>query len=186
MNYVQKFEMLGRRQLEIHEATIMLQQIQDELSSHPTFATAWGATAVLANAVIIPLNVVVNAFELRAASSAYQMLVRQLYGKFGKSGSRVDGHAKTALSLLKQGIISELTRKSLTTYVPGVNIIVGLAEDSLAALQAAQLVNVGNSEIALLAASLNARISAANHQLIQLGARRAEILALMQLRERTA
>lgn len=114
MNFVQQFEMLGRKQLAIQDGISLLNQIRIELSQARATADAWGTAAVIANVTLIPLNVIVNALELKAANTAYQVLVRQLYGKFDKSGTRLYGQAKTALSLLKQAIIEELKRKAIT------------------------------------------------------------------------
>jgi hypothetical protein len=172
------------------EGINLLRSLRVDLSRTRSAADFWGTVAVLANLTLIPLNCIVNAFELKDANSLYQALVRQLYGKYSKSGSRLDGNAKVALSLLKQAIVQELKRKALTDYVPGVNILVGLAEDSLAAWRAIQLVDSGASEIAAIAADVDRKIVSANHQLIQLGIKRAEILGRLQvnaqIRARTA
>lgn len=185
MNFAQQFEMLGRKQLAIQEGIDLLNQIRVELSRTRASAEVWGMTAVLANVTIIPLNIIVNAFELKAANTAYQFLVRQLYGKFGKSGTRLNGHTKVALSLLKQAIMEELKRKALTEFVPGVNILVGLAEDSVAAWQAIQLVESGRHEISSRARALDTKILIANHQLVALGVKRAELLSRLQTFART-
>ncbi|MGM9480331.1 hypothetical protein ACS5PN_03965 [Roseateles sp. NT4] len=182
-----QFAMLGRKQLAIQEGIALLQSAQMDLASARASASAWGIVGVMANVTLIPLNVIVNSFELKGASSLYQVVVHELYGKFAKSGTRLeDGHVKTMLSLLKQGIVAELKRKAMTDYIPGVNILVGLAEDSYAAWQAAALVESGNREIAALAVDLDRKIRAASQQLIQLGIKRAEILDRLQIAARTA
>ena len=186
MNFAAQFQMLGRKQLAIQEGIDLLRNTQLDLSRARSAADAWGTVAVLANVTLIPLNVIVNAFELKGANSLYQSLVQQLYGKFAKSGTRLDGHAKAALSLLKTAIVDELKRKALTDYVPGVNILVGLAEDSLAAWQAIQLVDSGSREISARAADIERKIVAANQQLIQIGIKRADILSRLQVQARTA
>jgi len=186
MNFAQQFEILGRKQLVIQEGIDLLRQVQAELRRSKVSAEGWSMAAILANAALIPLNCVVNAFELKAANTAYQALVRQLYGQFGKSGSRLDGHAKTALSALKQAIIEELKRKAMTDFIPGVNILVGLAEDSMALWRAVQLVTSGNREMQALVQSLDKKIDAATRELIQLGIKRAEIHRRMHAISRTA
>lgn len=186
MNPAQQFHLLGRKQLAIQEGVDLLRQVQQELARTRRGGDAWGTIAVIANVTLIPLNAIVNAFELKTAQTVYQALVRELYGKFAKSGSRIDGHAKTALGLLKQGIVMELKRKALTQYVPGVNILVGLAEDSLAAWQVVQMVDAGSREVAAQADALNRKIDAAIRQLLQLGIQRADLLGRMQLQARTA
>lgn len=186
MDSGQQFRILGRKQLAVQEGLDLLRQAQADLRRAQAAGHAWGVTAVMANVTLIPLNVIVNAFELKAANTAYQILVRQLHDKFGKSGTRLDGRAKTALSLLKQAIKAELKRKAMTDLVPGVNILVGLAEDSMAAWQAIQLVESGNREMAARANDLSRAILAASQQLRRLGIKRAEILDRLQVVSRTA
>lgn len=186
MNIAQQDQALGRKQIAVQEGIDLLRQAQQEFNRHRASANAWGATAVVANVALIPLNVIVNAFELKAAQNAYQFLVQQVYSKVAKSGTRSDGHAKTALSLLKQAITGELKRKALTQYVPGVNILVGLAEDSLAAWQAIQLVEGGSREFAQQALALDRVINSAIQQMLKIGVQRAELLARMQVQARTA
>lgn len=186
MNLAQQFDLLGRKQLAVQEGIQMLGGIQRELAQTRASADAWGLTAVLANATLIPLNVIVNAFELKTANTAYQILVRQLYGKFGQSGTRLDGHAKTALAVLRQAIVGELKRKALADQVPGVNILIGLAEDSIAAWQTAQRVQSGQQEMTALAVNLERTVLAAQRQLQRMGIERAQLLSRLQLHARTA
>ncbi|MBI5276012.1 MAG: hypothetical protein HY854_06075 [Burkholderiales bacterium] len=186
MNLAHQFQRLGSKQLAIQEGVQLLRQLQNELASVRATADAWGTTAIIANVTIIPLNIIVNAFELKAANGLYQSLVRQLYGKVGKSGTRIDGSWKTALGLLKQVALEELKKKGMSQFVPGVNILVGLSEDSLAAWQAIQLVQTGNQEIHTQAQSIERKIAAAIGQVLEIGVRRAEILERMQVIQRTA
>lgn len=186
MNYGRQFYILGNKQLAIQEGIICLQQIQSNLLVDQGAAAAWGKVAVLANVVIIPINVILNAFDLKKANTFYQIFVRQLYGQFGTSGTRLDGRAKIFLSVLRRVVMDELKYKGLMDFVPGVNILLGLVEDSLAAWQIIQSVEQGNGEVLSQVARLSANISAANHQLIKLGVKRAEILVLLQTYARTA
>lgn len=185
-NFAQQFELLGRKQLAIQEGILLLQEAQTELARARAAADAWGVTAILANATLIPLNIIVNAFELKSVNSLYQALIRELYGQFAKSGTRLDGHSKMALALLKKGVIEELKRKARTDLIPGVNILVGLAEDSLAAWQAIQLTNAGRQEGAALTVAVEQKIAAAQRHLVQIGIRRAELLGVLQTYSRTA
>jgi hypothetical protein len=185
-NPLQQFEALGRRQLALDEGIRMLQQIRLELSRDGAAAEAWGLTAVLANVTLIPLNVIVNAFELGAAKSVYEVVVREVYGKLARSGTRSDGKVKIALAELKKALVEVLKKKGATAYVPGVNILVGLAEDSWAAWQSITLVEGGRGERQQLAHRLQRQIDATQRELTQLGIVRAQLLAQMQLRARTA
>lgn len=186
VNLAIQFETLGRRQLAIQDGIQMLTQLRGELARTRSAAEAWGTVAVLSNITLIPLNVVLNAFELKSASAMYQVLVQQLYGKLAGSGSRLDGSWKPVLSMLKQAIVEELKRRALAELIPGVNILVGLSEDSLAAWQAIRVVESGNREIAGHLLGLERRIEEANRQLVEWGVRRAEILGQMQTQARTA
>src|SRR3954454_16434092 len=81
MNLMQKFEALGRKQLALQEGIQLLQDAQFDLRKARGAADAWGITAVMANVTLVPLNCIVNAFELKAANSAYQAMVHALYKK---------------------------------------------------------------------------------------------------------
>lgn len=186
MDMVTQFQMLGRKQLAIQEGIELLRQLQVELSRTRATADVWGRVAILANVTLIPLNVIVNAFELKAASSVYQILVQQLYGKVAKSGTRLDGHGKVVLAALKEAIVGELKRKALTQYIPGVNILVGLTEDSLAVWQTIQQVQSGGREMSAQAMQVELKIIAANQQLVQIGVKRAEIVDRGNIYGRTA
>jgi hypothetical protein len=186
MNLAQQFELLGRKQLRAEEGLRMLTQIQVELTRDAAAAKAWGLTAALANVTLIPLNVIVNALDLKAAQTAYQVLVRQLYTQYAQSGTRAHGPAQAALGALKTAIVSELKRKGLASQIPGVNILVGLAEDSLAALQVAQAVQAGGKEMAALGNDLARKIARARTQMLQLGVQRAQVLDRLQTLNRTA
>jgi hypothetical protein len=186
MNLGQQFQTLGRKQLAIQEGIDLMMQCQSELARNRTSADAWGAAAIMANVALIPLNVIVNAFELKAATSLYQAVVRAAYDKFSRSGTRIDNQGKMVLALLKQAVAQELKRKGLTQFIPGVNILVGLAEDSWAAMEVSLTVKAGSSEMSAIAAGVQRKITGAHQQLMQLGVRRAEILAQMQTYARTA
>jgi len=186
MNSFQQFQTLGRKQLAIQEGLEMLRTIQVDLVKTRSSANAWGNVAILANATLIPLNIIVNAFELKAAGSVYQMFVHTLYKEFGKSGTRASGHGKTLLATLKQVVVDELKRKSLKQFIPGVNIIVGMSEDSLALMQAAATVSEGGREMNGLAVQVDQKIRALARQLTALGIQRAEVLDRLQKQSRTA
>ena len=186
MDLVRQFEVLGRKQLAMEEGLELLRQLQQELAQTKASAEAWGMVAMLSNLTLIPLNCIVNAFELKAANSVYQLLARTLYDKFSRSGTRLDGSAKHILALLKKAVTEELKRKSLTHFVPGVNILVGLAEDSLAAVQVVQSVESGGREMTVISTDLDHRISATRAHLTQLGIQRAEVMGRLQPIARTA
>lgn len=186
MNLMYQYNALARKQLSINEGINLLKQVQVDLNRTMMTANTWGLTAIIANASLVPLNVIINAFEIKKANSIYQTLVRQLYDNYGRSGTRIDGPAKTALAVLKKVIVEELKLKGMTDFVPGVNIIVGLAEDSLAFWKAVQTVESGNQEMRATARQLNNKIAALNRELIQIGITRALLHDRLEVISRTA
>ena len=186
MDLLRQYQTLQGKQLAVNEGIQLLQQTRRELNQARSAAKAWGLTAVLANATLIPLNCIVNAFELKSANTAYQLLVRALYDKFARSGTRLEGPAKNALSMLKKAIADELKRKALTEFVPGVNILVGLAEDSVAMMQVAMAVDAGNRETAALASIIDRQLADAARRLAQLGIEHAEFLTRVKRISHTA
>lgn len=186
MQLMTQFHMLGRKQLAFEEGIALMRQTQVELGHSIARAESWGMTAILSNIALVPLNCIVNAFQLKTAKSLYEVLVHQAFARYAASGKRTEGWQAHALSLLKDAIVSELKRKGLTDYVPGVNILIGLAQDSMAALQVAEKVGEGSSELRALAVRLDLRIAAATAQMNRLGIQRAQILDRIQLYSRTA
>lgn len=187
MNLVHEFQVLGHKQNTIQQGTNDLRKIQNELSGTMALASSWGLTAIIANAALIPLNAIINSFELKRANSLYQTAVRALYGRFSKSGTRINNkYSKEVLKTLKDIIIQELTRKGMTDFVPGVNIIGGLAQDSIALLETAQTVESGSKEMKNLMSNINLKIEAARLELFRIGNRRSEILDYMKKVSTTA
>jgi hypothetical protein len=177
MDASQQFRILGQKQLAIQEGINLLQQNRAELVRNMGSAQAWGATAALANVALIPLNCIMNAFQVKSATSLYQHVVQELYKKFSASGSRTQGNTKVVLSSLKKVIVEELKRKGLTQYVPGVNILVGLSEDALAAFDVLHMTTRGNAEMRGLLVQIDRKIDQATKELLQIGIRRAEMLS---------
>jgi hypothetical protein len=186
MNPAREYQSLGRKQVALQEGIQLMREAQRELQQARAKQDAWGVVAVVADATLIPLNCIVNALNLGTAKSVYQTLVRALYDKVGKSGARLDGHAKTALSLLRQAITEEIKRKGLTQYVPGVNILIGLSQDSLTAWQTMQTVSGGGRETDALARAAERQIAAAQRELMAIGVRRANLLDDAKARGRIA
>jgi len=176
MDPLQRFVILGSKQLILKEGVELLNQNKLELQRTTSSANLWGIVAIMANVTIIPLNIIVNTFELKAANSLYQLLVHTLYSQYGKSGARIDGVGKGILSALKKVINEELKKKALTEFVPGVNIMVGFVEDSLAAWQIVQKFSDGSQEIMGISRDLERKITILNDQIEQIGIRRAELL----------
>lgn len=186
MSLLRQYQTLQSKQLALSEGLQLLQQTRSELQQNLATAEAWGHTAVLASITLIPLNCIVNALELKGANTAYRILVKAVYDKFARSGTRLEGPAKTALSTLKKVITDELKRKALTDLTPGVSILVGLAEDSLAMMQAVTAVEAGTRETAALAARINRQLTNTTRKLEKLSIEHARFLTHVERLSRMA
>jgi hypothetical protein len=182
MNPAQQFQILGRKELAIQQGIAMMEDARSELARTRQSADRWGATAILANLTLIPLNCIVNAYgaKLPSAKSVYdtvkQELAKEAYGRYAKSGTRLEGKPKMLLSALKKIVTGELERRSKQAFIPGANILVGFAEDAWAAWQTIQLVDAGSQEMTGLLLSVDRKIGAAKAQLLQIQIRRADLL----------
>jgi len=139
-----------------------LEKVRQELNVNVDAANAWGVTAVMANLVILPLNIVVNALEAPKAKTIAQRAAAWAYSKYGKSGTRTSGDPKEASDLVGQFrdvINAELKKEKLVEYIPGVNIIVGAIQDSIAAWQTVDMVNSGSAELKKLQQSVQSNIA---------------------------
>lgn len=165
----------------------MLKDAQQDLIRARNSAEAWGVVAVMANVTLIPLNCIVNAFGAGTANSVYQTVVRSVYDKFSKSGTRLQSDkVKTTLSLLKTAVAAELKRKGLASQIPGANILIGLAEDSYAAFETLQTVQTGSRDIAAQEAALLRQIKRLETELRKFGIQEAGLLDQAGVVNRTA
>lgn len=164
-----------------------------------------GAIAIVSRAAMIGLNVIVNASQLGAAQTAlrqgwqgvarefYTQLAWEAYKQQGASGSGLtgglhswEGRVKLLLRGLKSGLVDELKRKGAARYVPGVNIIIGLSEDSLAFFSTAAMVSDGDREVQGIIRKVSAQIFRMEQELMKLGIQANEQLTLAQIKGRTA
>lgn len=186
MNLYAQFELLGRKQLILQEGIDMLKQTQLDFKKNKESANSWGFISVMSNVVLVPLNCIVNAFELGSANTIYQIAVKSLYDKFARSGTRVEsGLVKESVSLLKKAAIETLKKQGLTTYIPGVNILAGFAEDSIAAWQVINTVEKGNRELDNMSVQIERNIAKSIDYLTEIGIQRNEILEKMDKVNRT-
>lgn len=186
MNLAQKYAQLGRRQNVIQEGINDLKRILAELADDRAAMDRWGTTAVMANVVLVPLNCIVNAFELGSVNTAYQHVAKMLYEKYAKSGTRAEGGVAKTVSVLKKGVLEALKAKGLKQAVPGANILFGLVEDSLAAFQTIQMVDKGQTEALDLSRQIRANIGRMVSELEAIGILRAQLLDQVQQIRRTA
>ncbi|MDE2083025.1 MAG: hypothetical protein KGI90_16890 [Burkholderiales bacterium] len=190
MNPAHRFTMLGRQQLSLQEGIQLLGQIQRELGSHATAARAWGSVALMAQASLVPLNIIVNSLPLSPAKTAFDLFTHVLRAcTTGDAAWRGDGRGATvpwAFEAAKRAIEHELKKKGAADLVPGAGILLGLAEDSMALVESAQAVSEGSSEMRRLARQMQQRIDAMRRKLTALGTERAQAADLLLLRQRTA
>jgi hypothetical protein len=186
-NLATVFQKLSQRQMAVSAGVGALRDARAALKKDTADAMFWGNIAVFANAAMLPLNVMLNAFEVNGAVSIYKTVVKELYGKLGKSGTRMQGGAvKTSLSVIKKAPVEALKSKGLTQWVPGVNIIVGFAEDSVALFEAASMVADGSAEMRNLMRQLDAKLADAERAYLRLGIEMDRVLTEIQRRQRTA
>jgi hypothetical protein len=186
MNLIQRLNLVSGRQIAVAEGLELLHQARRELSSARSSADTWALWAVMSSAILVPANCIINAFELKAAASLYQVLARTAYAQFAASGTRQSGPVKTVLAALKKAIVEDLKRKGMAQFVPGVNILVGLAEDSAALADVVRRVEQGGREMRSLTADLDRKIAAAHAQLSALGIERAALMERAEHFGRTA
>ena len=186
-NLAVTFQKLSQKQLAVSSGVAAMREARVALQQDMAAGRFWGNVAVFANAALLPLNVLINAFEMKAAVSLYQAVVKELYGQFARSGTRIEGgKAKTGLSLLKKAANEALKAQGLGKWLPGVNIIVGFAEDSIALFETASMVQEGSAEMRGLLRRLDAKLGEANRAYLDIGIEMDRLLTEMQRRARTA
>ena len=167
---------LSQKQAGIQQGLNMLEEVRKELKASSAGMEAWGLVSVLANLILIPLNVIVNACELKVANSIYQTVTRIVYNKYASSGSRIDGEVGDLIGVLKDSIVDELKRKSKADLIPVANILLGLVQDSVATWQSVQELEGGRADVRSLTAGLEDQIRKMTDQLLKLGVIWAEVM----------
>jgi hypothetical protein len=186
MGTVREFNKLGNDQLLANDALDLLVQTQLEFNRARAGADFWALVAILSNAVLIPMNAIINTFKLKGAKTLYRRLVLALYSEFAQSGSRTSGTTASALSMLKNAVVEEMRLQRMEDYIPVVNILIGVAEDSLALWQTIKLIEADSGGNSARAARLENEIAAWKEEIRRIGIRKAEILNQLQNLEHTA
>lgn len=186
-NLAAVFQQLSRRQMIVGSGLEAMRAARTQLQKDIATGKFWGGVGIVANALLLPLNVIINAFELKGATTAYQALVKEAYAQLSKSGTRIDSKpVKTGLSIVKKAAVETLAKQGLKHYIPGVNIIIGVAEDGFALFEVASTVSEGSNEMRALLRQADAKIDASYRQFIKLGIEMDRLLTEMQRRARTA
>ena len=152
-----------------------LNEINAQLERDASSAASWGQSRVVCLALLIPANIILNAFEVKAAQSLYESVVQEAYKKFAASGKNTDGNVGKALAATKQALVHVLKQKS-KEMIPVANILFGLAEDGMALYQAAATLSDGKKETHQLTQNIIANINRANSEILKLGIQLNEIL----------
>lgn len=182
-----KYRTLIAREHAAKEALELLDQIEKDLEDSSGRARLWGQLAIFCHAMLVPLNCIVNAFQLGKARTAYQIAVRLIYDQFAKSGKQTESKAaKAILESFREAITAELKRRGLADQVPGVNILVGFALDAIALLEVADKYQKGSAEVSGQLQSLRNQMRAARSVLGKLGVERGHLLEAAAQRGRIA
>ncbi len=180
MSLDRQLVVLTQQQISASEGLEMLRKVKEELDDNAGSMELWGMITILSNLVIIPLNCIVNALELKAADtvikSIYQAIISTVYENYAKSGTRVDGIIAKLIKHFKAAVLGEIKRRGAKDMIPVANILIGLVEDTLALWQAIERSEGGKSEIKQLKANLDAKILTAERNIIKLGTMRLEVI----------
>jgi hypothetical protein len=187
LNLTDQFRRLGRRQAAVKDGIDILREARAQLANDATAANWWSSIDLFANAALLPLNIIINAFEAKAALTIYQKVVEEFYKQFSQSGGRIDDALiKEGLGSLKRAVVDHLRQKGLTKYVPGVNILVGVAEDATALFESARRHADGSNEMRTLMRQLDAKYAAAYSEFLKIGIEMDRLLTEIDRRNRTA
>ncbi len=133
MDLLKYDDKLKRRQIAYNEGLHLLQMTRSELIKDISGADGWGLVAVLSNATLVPLNIIVNTFLPFTPTSKLQKVIKFVYDKKAGSGTRGQtSDAKEAIKIagsVGKEAVDYLAKGGLGEYIPGVRILVGLAQD---------------------------------------------------------
>ena len=164
----------------------MARQNLTEFERNQAAANVFGNIALAAQATILPLNIIINAFPgAGKANSIYEKFARVLYERFGASGTRVEGTTADILGELKRVLEAELTRKKMLDYVPGVKIFTGLAEDGMALMQTVEMMERETTGMRELGNRLQRDIQKYRLDLARLSQQQIQLLERAEIRAHT-
>lgn len=182
-NPYQNFEISLKKQAAFQDGIAMMEKAQMDFRMERSAANVLGIAAVTCNAALIPLNVILTAFDLKAAANSFKGLTKfsyDIYNNYSASGTRIDNTVvKHSLSEIKIIAANQLAKNG-SQYIPGVNILIGLAEDTIALAESMLTVKKGNLEMSILNANVETKITQMKRQLTSLGVESADLLKQMQ------
>lgn len=187
MDQWQRYQILIRKKVAAREGIEMARQNLAEFERNQGMANVFGNIALAAQATILPLNIIINAFPAAGkAKSVYERFARGIYERFGASGTRVEGGGADALGELKRVLEAEFTRAKMLEMVPVVKIFTGLAEDGMALMQTAEMVGRGSIEARDSRNRLQRAIQQYRQDLARLSQQQINLLQSAETRARTA
>ena len=187
MDQWHRYQALIGKKVAAREGLAMARQNLAEFERNQTIADSWGSLALAAQATILPLNIIINAFPgAGKAKSIYERTARVLYERFGASGTRVEGNAADLLGELKRVLEAELTRKKMLDFVPVVRIFTGLAEDGMALMETAEKIQRGSTGMPELRNRQQRDIQKYRRDLALLSQQQIHLLERAEVRGRTA
>ncbi|MGN3975559.1 hypothetical protein [Tsuneonella sp. SYSU-LHT278] len=181
---------LRRRQMAYSEGLHLMKLTREELVKTIAGANGWGLTAVLSNAALVPLNIIVNAFAPASPATWIQAVAKFVYDKKAKSGTRgQSSEAKMAIDVagkIGEFAAEQVKNKGLKHMVPGVKILAGLAQDSIALIDVANLVGSGQREMTMQLRAIDRKMADAIQTIQTIGIERALVHDEMDRIRRTA
>ncbi|GEM_PF-2430660 len=186
MDQWQRYQILIRKKVAVREGIEMARQNLAEFERNQATANVFGTIALAAQATILPLNIIINAFPAAGkAKSVYERFARGIYEQFGASGTRVEGNTADLLGELKRVLEAELTRKKMHDMVPVVKIFTGLAEDGMALMQTAQMIERESAGMPQLRNQLETQVRKFRLDLARLGQQQIQLLEQAKTRAHT-
>ncbi|HKK18751.1 MAG TPA: hypothetical protein VJ952_08730 [Opitutales bacterium] len=186
MDQWQRYQVLSKHVVTAREGLAMARQNLSEFERNQSISSVMGNIALAAQATILPLNIIINAFPgAGKAKSIYEKFARVLYERFGASGTRVEGKTADLLGELKRVLEAELTRKKMVDYVPVVRIFTGLAEDGMLLMQTAEMMERESTGTRELRNRLQRDIQKYRLDLARLSQQRIQLLERAEIRAHT-
>src|SRR6056297_495641 len=186
MDQWQRYQVLSKHVVTAREGLAMARQNLSEFERNQSISSVMGNIALAAQATILPLNIIINAFPgAGKAKSIYERFARGIYEQFGASGTRVEGNTADLLGELKRVLEAELTRKKMVDYVPVVRIFTGLAEDGMLLMQTAEMIERESAGMPQLRNQLETQVRKFRLDLARLGQQQIQLLEQAKTRAHT-
>lgn len=190
-NLHHELKIINTKAIAFSEGLAMLEDTHAELVRTAGQARLMGIGVVMARACMVPANVVINAGELKKASSMLQHVTQalavELHARFGKGRGPFDNSALDRLwGIARKAAIDGLKAGGQADLIPVVNIFAGLAEDAMALMRAMNMRDATDRELTGALSHVELQLQLAKRALSALGIARAGIYDRAALKMRTA